>query len=269
MLTISISCQSSKDLSLVNSESKTSESETISQNNGYWTCTMHPEVHMEKPGSCPICGMNLIYVASNNLQNFDETQNDKTPSIQINEMQLNAVQIPQYTVKKKDLKIETPVSGNLISPNDITIQIYESDLSLITTGSQFFGTISSAPQDSLSGLITKIDTTIDPTTRTIRAYGKLKESPKFYITDSSFQGKVVSLLTNQIVIPENALFHSGTKDLVYVFSPQNKVSAKTVISGYKTANEYQIISGLNEGDVISAGPNFLIDSESKIRGSSD
>ncbi|MEW6653096.1 MAG: efflux RND transporter periplasmic adaptor subunit, partial [Bacteroidota bacterium] len=27
---------------------------------GYWTCTMHPQVHMDKPGSCPICGMDLI-----------------------------------------------------------------------------------------------------------------------------------------------------------------------------------------------------------------
>ena len=26
----------------------------------YWTCTMHPQVHMDKPGSCPICGMDLI-----------------------------------------------------------------------------------------------------------------------------------------------------------------------------------------------------------------
>ena len=26
----------------------------------YWTCTMHPQVHMDRPGSCPICGMDLI-----------------------------------------------------------------------------------------------------------------------------------------------------------------------------------------------------------------
>jgi membrane fusion protein, copper/silver efflux system len=26
----------------------------------YWTCTMHPQVHMDRPGSCPICGMDLV-----------------------------------------------------------------------------------------------------------------------------------------------------------------------------------------------------------------
>ena len=25
-----------------------------------WTCSMHPQIHKDKPGQCPICGMNLI-----------------------------------------------------------------------------------------------------------------------------------------------------------------------------------------------------------------
>lgn len=28
----------------------------------YWTCTMHPSVHSEVPGKCPICGMDLVPV---------------------------------------------------------------------------------------------------------------------------------------------------------------------------------------------------------------
>lgn len=29
-------------------------------NSDYWTCTMHPQVHKDGPGACPICGMDLI-----------------------------------------------------------------------------------------------------------------------------------------------------------------------------------------------------------------
>ena len=25
-----------------------------------WTCGMHPEVILDEPGQCPICGMNLV-----------------------------------------------------------------------------------------------------------------------------------------------------------------------------------------------------------------
>src|SRR6202011_652238 len=28
----------------------------------YYTCTMHPSVHAEAPGQCPICGMDLVPV---------------------------------------------------------------------------------------------------------------------------------------------------------------------------------------------------------------
>lgn len=26
----------------------------------YYTCVMHPKVHQDKPGACPICGMTLV-----------------------------------------------------------------------------------------------------------------------------------------------------------------------------------------------------------------
>lgn len=28
---------------------------------GYWTCTMHPEIHQAGPGNCPKCGMTLVF----------------------------------------------------------------------------------------------------------------------------------------------------------------------------------------------------------------
>jgi len=30
------------------------------QTEDYYTCTMHPQVHLDKPGVCPICGMELV-----------------------------------------------------------------------------------------------------------------------------------------------------------------------------------------------------------------
>ena len=31
----------------------------------FYTCSMHPQVHEEHPGNCPICGMKLIAVSKN------------------------------------------------------------------------------------------------------------------------------------------------------------------------------------------------------------
>jgi Cu(I)/Ag(I) efflux system membrane fusion protein len=45
---------------------------------GEWTCSMHPQVRMEKPGQCPICGMNLIPVS----QQSDLAETEKRAGIE-------------------------------------------------------------------------------------------------------------------------------------------------------------------------------------------
>jgi Cu(I)/Ag(I) efflux system membrane fusion protein len=37
---------------------------------GYYTCSMHPQVHSDKPGKCPICGMDLIFVSGKGAEGF-------------------------------------------------------------------------------------------------------------------------------------------------------------------------------------------------------
>ena len=39
---------------------------------GQWTCSMHPQIRLDKPGQCPICGMNLIPVSQ--LSELSETE---------------------------------------------------------------------------------------------------------------------------------------------------------------------------------------------------
>jgi hypothetical protein len=39
---------------------KTSSGEQPRSGKIYFTCPMHPQIHQDKPGKCPICGMTLI-----------------------------------------------------------------------------------------------------------------------------------------------------------------------------------------------------------------
>jgi membrane fusion protein, copper/silver efflux system len=36
-----------------------------------WTCAMHPQIRMDKPGKCPICGMDLIPLSQASATNID------------------------------------------------------------------------------------------------------------------------------------------------------------------------------------------------------
>jgi rubrerythrin len=39
---------------------KDSGHEKTMSGKSYYTCVMHPQIHQDKPGKCPICGMTLI-----------------------------------------------------------------------------------------------------------------------------------------------------------------------------------------------------------------
>jgi len=49
-----------------NNTSKTEHEHNIAENaETIWTCSMHPQIRMNEPGQCPICGMELIPLESN------------------------------------------------------------------------------------------------------------------------------------------------------------------------------------------------------------
>lgn len=47
---------------------KTKKQETVMQvtSDTFYTCSMHPQVMLDKPGKCPICGMELIAAKKTN-----------------------------------------------------------------------------------------------------------------------------------------------------------------------------------------------------------
>tara|TARA_B110001454_G_scaffold219192_1_gene251143 strand:+ start:25838 stop:26671 length:834 start_codon:yes stop_codon:yes gene_type:complete len=232
---------------------------------GYYTCPMHPQVHEHKAGKCPICGMPLVKTAGKKQEAKKESIEDS--EISVTNTQLSLAGIGKYTVTRKELIFSVPVSGRMISSRDIAFQVFESDLQVVKNGLEFTGSPSSSPDKKLKGQIRSVDSMLDPSSRTIRVIGTLSQTPKRFVLEGSFDGEIQSKEKNQITVPEDAVLHTGKGSLVYVFTSDNNLKPVSVTLGKRASSkEYQILSGLNEGDVISTGPNFLIDSEAKIRG---
>jgi membrane fusion protein, copper/silver efflux system len=68
---------------------------SISENNGtIWTCSMHPQIRRDKPGKCPICGMDLITL----------NQNPTNANLDVIELSTDALQLAnvQTSIVKRE-----------------------------------------------------------------------------------------------------------------------------------------------------------------------
>ncbi len=69
---IAASCMNSSN----KSENKASSQKELTEI--YYTCSMHPEVHSDKPGNCPKCGMELIEAKSSEADSIQINQHSDT-----------------------------------------------------------------------------------------------------------------------------------------------------------------------------------------------
>lgn len=235
----------------------------------FWTCPMHPQIHADHPGECPICHMKLIEVKAKKAAGGQATQGEKRSPIEIADNQVSLSGIQRHTVEKMNLRVRIPVAGRFMSSSAIVFQIYESDLRYVKSGLPFKGESSFYPEDEVQGTVSSVDSIVDPTSRTVRVVGSVKKGPHGVVSDTGFRGQVELEIKDRIAIPESSVLHTGSGDLVYLFGEGNKLTPKVVKLGIKSEGFYDVLSGLESGETISSGPNFLIDSEAKIRGLND
>lgn len=85
--------------------------------NGVWTCSMHPQIKQDKPGKCPICGMDLIPLrkSGNNHENVDPS------AIQLSEEAIALANVQTSRVSKENPVKEVRLYGK-IAPDERSLQ---------------------------------------------------------------------------------------------------------------------------------------------------
>ncbi len=73
-------------------------------------------------------------------------------------------------------------------------------------------------------------------------------------------------LGKRLVIPEDAVIDTGTRQVVYVDKGEGYFEPREVTLGLRAEGMVEVIKGLKEGERIASAANFLIDSEAKLKG---
>jgi len=149
----------------------------------------------------------------------------------------------------------------------VQADVYEQDLAYIKLGQEATVTLSYLPDREFRGRVTYIYPNVDEKTRTARVRMEF-HNPGYFLKPGMFATvKIASELDPSVLlIPDIAILRSGEKTTVFVALAGGKFEPRTVILGPQAENdEYQVLSGVNEGELIVASGQFMLDSESQLR----
>ena len=146
-------------------------------------------------------------------------------------------------------------------------QVYEQDLADVRLGQEATVSLSYLPDRIFRGRVTYVYPTVDDKTRTAKLRTEF-HNPGFFLKPGMFAK--VELKTesdpNALLIPDSAVLRSGEVNTVFVALPGGRFEARTITLGPRTAGyQYQLLSGVSEGEQVVVSGQFMLDSESQLR----
>lgn len=116
------------------------------------------------------------------------------------------------------------------------------------------------------GRIVFISPTLDPKTRTVQVRVEFP-NPDLALKPEMFVNFKLGVdLGRHLLVPADAVLDTGTLQYVFVERGQGYFEPRTVKVGAKTEDSYVIESGLKAGEQVVTAANFILDSESRLKG---
>ena len=144
--------------------------------------------------------------------------------------------------------------------------IYETDLPYVRPGQQADVEFPYGKETRRTGRVEYVYPFVDPKTRTAQARINFA-NPDLALKPDMFVNLSLQVrLPDRLAVPEDALLDTGTEQYVFLDKGNGYFEPRLVKAGGEAEGFYAIESGLKAGDRVVTGANFLVDSESRLKG---
>ena len=188
---------------------------------------------------------------------------------------------------RHDLEIDSPASGYITERNALpnlyvqpatrlyTIadlstvwvyaEVFQSDISQVRRGQPAVVTSDAFPGRKFHGRVDFIYPEVNMATRTVKVRLVFR-NPGLKLTPGMFVNVSLKVpLDRRLAIPVSGVFHTGTRNIVFVDHGGGYLSPRDVTLGQRAGDYYSVLKGLKQGDKIVTSANFLLDSESQLQ----
>jgi Cu(I)/Ag(I) efflux system membrane fusion protein len=145
----------------------------------------------------------------------------------------------------------------------VLADIYEADVAHVRVGSTAKLTVEGAARP-LEAKVAFLEPTIDERTRTRKARFEIADPAVSLMPGAFVTVELDVTLDRGLAIPEAAVIRTGKRAIVFVVHGTHVVPREVKL-GARVGAHYRVESGLNVGEYVATGAQFLLDSESRLR----
>lgn len=146
----------------------------------------------------------------------------------------------------------------------VLAQVFQNDAGKIKPGDPAEVTVDAYPGKVFNGRVDYVLPQVDTMTRTLPVRLVLS-NPGLKLRPGMYVNVTLKLpLGRQLTVPASAVFHSGTRSLVFVYRGEGNIEPREVESGPRVGDQ-QVLKGVRAGEQIVTSANFLIDSEAQLQ----
>ncbi len=145
--------------------------------------------------------------------------------------------------------------------------VYESDLPEVAVGESVQVELPYAGEKrTRTGRVTFISPMLDPKTRTAQVRLEFQNTDQQLRPEMFVNFTIKKSLGPKLAVPEDAVLDTGTEQYVFVEKEQGYFEPRKVVAGSQARGFYAIDQGLKEGERVVTSANFILDSESRLKG---
>jgi multidrug efflux pump subunit AcrA (membrane-fusion protein) len=242
----------------------------------YYQSAMHPWIKSDKPGKCPICGMDLVPVYESDMSmNMDG-------GITLKSNGITALNVQTAVVARQSLMRTLRVAGNVIFNSRTTawfeFTAYERDFVWLKIGQTIEVSLPSAPgknflaQITVHGTRAVADSDFDTATDSTKVRAEFSQPPVFaselgakkLFNNLYAEGRVLVDLPDVLAVPRGAVLSPGAQAVVYVDAGGGHYEPRKIKTGRVGDELVEVLDGLHEGEKVVTTGNLLIDAETQI-----
>jgi len=146
----------------------------------------------------------------------------------------------------------------------VYVTIYEYEAELVKTGTPVEVRAIAYPGVSFEGSVITVTPILEAATRTLKVRALVDNTENKLKLEMFVNVVIKYTIGDKLAVPEEAVMHAGTRDIVFVAKSDGYFEPRVVTLGSKAQGYYEVLRGLSENEEVATSGNFLIDSESKL-----